>query len=400
MLFLYDPVPYLVRKANKTTGLDSFFDDIAADLSGSGSSQRREKKRPNEWLDLGRVEDRKNNIDENNNKHHNLSKIGDGTFQVTLDVPGYKSADLQVTLDPRTNVLTIRGETPHRMFRKTLSVHNARFTDLSHLTAQMSNHGVLTLTAPPKTPPTPVPIPVTTNTDIHGDDTINEDTSCNHQEAKSSWRRFTIELPGVQHSDLQLTLEEGTTLHVRGVRRDRDQSFHKTLRIVPDVLRNDLINTEELTANLSHGILTVQAPPLPTPQPQTVAIETDRSFGTITTTESANKTDHTMTDNATVLTTIDLPGVGHSGINVSTVQVDQHHTLLDVRAARNNQTHGNKKWRISKSVLVDHDMYNLDTIKAQLANGVLTITAIKKPEAMARAIPIVLVADEAQVGCC
>jgi HSP20 family molecular chaperone IbpA len=348
MLFLYHPVPSLVRKHG--TAFGSIFDD--ADFT---TSRHRRVERSSFQRQLNHGED-----DDNNN-------AVSGAFQYTLAVPGVKSSDIQVTVEQ--NVLTIHGETKnHRQFRKIMTV-NTDETDLSQLTAQLSD-GVLTLTAPPKAKLAPLPIHVTSNNDIEQDE--KEEQSSENDE--TMMMRRSIEIPGVKHSDLQVTLEEGTTLHVRGVRRGK--AFDQKFRIIDA----DKINPSALTANLSHGILTVRAPMVPKPVPHTVPIEANAA-------DNSNADTTTRTD-AYVLVSVDLPGVRLPNVTVTTVRVDQRQTALDIRASRHHHNN-NKKLRISKLILLDHDTYNVDELKAQLSDGVLTITAPKKFEALPRAIPIV-----------
>lgn len=268
---------------------------------------------------------------------------------------------------------------------------NTDETDMSQLTAQLSD-GVLTLTAPPKAKPDPVEVTVTMGQEVEDDDNDKSDKRIDNDDKKTTrMMRRSIEIPGVKLSDLKVTLEEGTTVHVRGTRRGK-APVHKSFRI-----DTEKINSSEITASLSHGILTVQAPMLPCPQPQTLAIET---VGPTTTTTPMTGNDSAITtsangatkSDASVLATVDIPGVRSQDVTVSTVRVDQHHTALDIRASRNygNDEDNNKtkKLRISKQVLLDHDTYNVDELKAQLLDGVLTITAPKKPDAEPRVVPI------------
>jgi HSP20 family molecular chaperone IbpA len=280
-----------------------------------------------------------------------------------MDVPGVKESDIHVSLDDR-NVLKINGETKNRRFQKIMTV-DANETDLSQLSAQLAD-GVLTVTAPPKAKPAPIMIPVTTTTNddiVHHDETTDED---------ETMMRLSIEIPGVKHSDLKVTLEEGTTLHVRGWKRGKE--FDKTFRI-----DTDKIHSSELTANLSHGILLVQAPKLPKPTPQTLTIISSPA-------ESTNS--DTVSD-ADVLVSMDMPGVRTTNLTVKTVYVDQRYVVLDIQGSRTTGDN-KKKIRISKMILVDSDTHNLDELKACLSDGVLTITAPKKPKVEPTTIPILL----------
>jgi HSP20 family molecular chaperone IbpA len=346
MLFLYNPVPSLVR--------NSFFDDDYTTPS------RGRVKRPSCPVD------------------HNNDRADRGAFELSLDVPGVKQAEIKVTVD--RNFLSIRGETKknRRSFHKVVTV-NPEETDLSQLTAVLSDHGVLTLTAPPKAKPDPLQVTVKTTSNDEVDNNAAAATADERDDDNEpTMMRRSIEIPGVKPSDLQVTLEEGATLHVRGTRRG--QAFHKSFRIDAD-----RFSTSELTAQLSHGILTVRAPTLPRPQPQTVEIETTVVGTTDTTADSTTTSDH-----ATEIVSMDLPGVRIQDVTVSTVRVDQHRTALDIRASRNQgNDSSNKKLRISKVVLLDHDTYNVDKLKAQLSDGVLTVFATKKPDAEPRAVPVV-----------
>jgi HSP20 family molecular chaperone IbpA len=344
MLFLYNSVPTLVRK-HGTTAFGSFFDD---DFTPSRHRVQRSS--------LVGGDDDKNDPS--------------GAFHYTLDVPGVKPSDLQVTIEQ--NVLTIQGETKkHRKFHKIMTISNTDETDLSQLTAQLAD-GVLTLTAPIKAKPAPVKVPVTSNDTIEQEEERDEQQSNVKNDGAQMMMRRAIEIPGVPSSDVHVTLEEGTTLHVRGMRRGK--IFDTTFR-----MDTDQINTSALTADLSHGILTVQAPMLPKPEPQIVPIETNA-------TTTADSTVDTTKSDAYVLATMDLPGVRLPDVTVTMIRVDQRQTALDIRASRHYK---NKKLRISKLILLDHDTYNVDALKAQLSDGVLTITAPKNAAALPRTIPIV-----------
>lgn len=75
--------------------------------------------------------------------------------------------------------------------------------------------------------------------------------------------RLVMELPGVKYSDVTVSIEYGITLHIQGVRKGN--IFDKTF-----LTDTDKVDVTKLRANLSHGILLVEAPKHPKPEPQTL----------------------------------------------------------------------------------------------------------------------------------
>lgn len=91
----------------------------------------------------------------------------DNEFRVSLDLPGVKAADLNISMEQGVlnisgfrRILSRDGETTKRN-RFSYSVAVEEDTDVSKLCANLSD-GVLVITAPKKARPGPVTIPITT----------------------------------------------------------------------------------------------------------------------------------------------------------------------------------------------------------------------------------------------
>lgn len=84
---------------------------------------------------------------------------------------------------------------------------------------------------------------------------------------------FSIDVPGVKESDLELTVEKGV-LRVSGKRAGRGEfALAYTLP--------DTVDDEKLAAELADGVLTIRVPKLPKAQPRKIQIgRADKQLGT------------------------------------------------------------------------------------------------------------------------
>lgn len=91
---------------------------------------------------------------------------------------------------------------------------------------------------------------------------------------------FTIEIPGLAQSDVQVTTENGV-LTVRGDRTERrpeeeDGRYHLAERSYGSFIRRfqlpQGVKNEEITADVENGVLTVHVPKAALPQPKQVPV--------------------------------------------------------------------------------------------------------------------------------
>lgn len=91
--------------------------------------------------------------------------------------------------------------------------------------------------------------------------------------------RFSVDVPGIKASDLDLTVVEDGVIRIVGTRRKVSGADGKTVKKFRFVrsFKTDpqTVDLAQLKANLSDGVLVVQAPKKPKPEPKKITITTE-----------------------------------------------------------------------------------------------------------------------------
>lgn len=193
-----------------------------------------------------------------------------------------------------------------------------------------------------------------------------------------------IDLPGVKLEDITLTVE-GSIIDLRATRRHRssDGETIKKSRIVKTFSIDDkTVDITKIHASLIDGVLSIQAPKR---KPELRSIAVTNTPHTVT---QGNNPDNHHDHSTEFVLEVDLPGVKANDVSLTIED-----GTISIRASRQVRTAGinsSKASIISKSYSIDETHVDLSKIKANLADGVLVLTAPKKNDgkSVSKAIPI------------
>jgi HSP20 family protein len=201
---------------------------------------------------------------------------GKDKYTISFDVPGVKIQD--VSLQVKGSVLHVTAE--RKAAGKTIAKFAQHFAldetlvDPALLNASLSD-GVLTISAPKKEEAAPQNITINSSDPT----TTNEDGLF-----------LTLDLPGIKAADMKIEYHKGT-LSICGERtktspQGKRQVVSKVNRYFQ--LKEKLVDTSNIQAFLSDGVLTVVAPPKPSAPAKQIEIPT--SSGKIEEDPSRNST--------------------------------------------------------------------------------------------------------------
>lgn len=175
----------------------------------------------------------------------------------------------------------------------------------------------------------------------------------NVSEDEDAWA-VTMDVPGVKASDVEME-EKQQVLTVKAMRKAGD----KVTAIYEQVFQLDehQMKIEELSADLSDGVLTITIPKKPAPEPVSVQIFT------------TDAPDHHDDESKEFRYSLDLPG-----IKASDLKVEFHDDTLFLEAERKK---GNFTSKVQRMFTVGPSV-DKDNAKAYLMDGILTLVAPRK----------------------
>mmetsp|Transcript_35167 Transcript_35167/g.92089 ORF Transcript_35167/g.92089 Transcript_35167/m.92089 type:complete len:316 (+) Transcript_35167:36-983(+) len=177
-------------------------------------------------------------------------------------------------------------------------------------------------------------------------------------ESKES-TKLSIDLPGVKANDVQVVLENGK-LRVKAERKAGKQvTFHRELPIDDSVIESSM-------ASLVDGVLTISLTKKQSPESVSVAVASEYPPESIT--------------EENVHFSLDLPGVKSSDLKVTRLSGN-----IAIEGERKN---GQFSSTVKRSYEVDTKTVDVDSIRAFLADGVLTFVAPRKEGPPALTIPV------------
>lgn len=108
-------------------------------------------------------------------------------------------------------------------------------------------------------------------------DSLWQDNS-NIIDTEKEWR-ISLDVPGVKSNDVDIKVQNGV-LHIFGVRKFESSDGHvvkklkfsKSFQLPTEEFGNTAIDPSQLQATLSDGVLVLQAPKKPRPEPVTISI--------------------------------------------------------------------------------------------------------------------------------
>ena len=182
-------------------------------------------------------------------------------FAVSLDVPGVKESDLDVTVEgTKDKTLVVRGK---RSVGKDVTVDFSKTfpltynSDIDRMSASLEN-GVLVVSVPRisvEATETSKKIPLTRSSGASSD-----------EQGEDGNQPFQLELdvPGVKESNIDIEVKGDTdkTLTIKAVRElGKDAEGNpRTTELSKEFQINELVDTSKIVAALSNGVLTVSAP--------------------------------------------------------------------------------------------------------------------------------------------
>lgn len=187
----------------------------------------------------------------------------DEALQVALDVPGVKAGDIEVTVEGiQDEVLVVRGKRnvgkgeEARKFSKSISLDSR--SDTNQISADLEN-GVLLVTVPR------LAIERTESVQKIAVNKVSDDEFVASSEGANSFP-FEVELdvPGVSASNIDIAIKGNRekTLTISAVRelgKDIDGNSRKKETLKRYIL-DDIVDTSNIVASLSNGVLKVTAP--------------------------------------------------------------------------------------------------------------------------------------------
>jgi len=175
----------------------------------------------------------------------------------------------------------------------------------------------------------------------------------------------TVDLPGVKSKDLKIELENGT-LRVSADRFERDSTVSRYMRHF--TIDQNITDTEKIHASLADGVLRIALPKKEAPAKTVVSVE-------------ASEAPERAEDDDQVRLSLDMPGV-----KIENLHISFHNDELTVAAER--KTHNGAVSKIYRTYSLDGNTMKVDSIKAYLLDGVLTITVPRKPAEPARLVSV------------
>jgi HSP20 family protein len=117
-------------------------------------------------------------------------------------------------------------------------------------------------------------------------DSLWQDNS-NIIDTEKEWR-ISLDVPGVKSNDVDIKVQNGV-LHIFGVRKFESSDGHvvkklkfsKSFQLPTEDYGNTAIDPSQLQATLSDGVLVLQAPKKPRPQPVTISITVNNSHNKV-----------------------------------------------------------------------------------------------------------------------
>lgn len=302
-------------------------------------------------------------------------------FRVSLDVPGMKLEDLEITEDKgQLQVTGVQrktssdGQTSKKFrFCKTIPER----VELDRLQAKLSN-GVLELVAPKAPKPEPRCIQVESKPSQLSEDNSDHDKF-----------QLTMDLPGVKAQDVVVKELDNGVLHVSGVRKNtlygREQRFSKWYSVP------ERVELHKAQACLVDGVLELVAPKTPKPQPRKITVSNNKDDEEV---NNSNSNEEATVDKFEV--SMDVPGVTANDLNVSV-----HEGILIVSGSRKMTKHlvgdeeSARNLKFSKRFILP-DQIKIDELRANLADGVLVVSGPKTALPKPRKIVVNQVAESAK----
>jgi len=165
---------------------------------------------------------------------------------------------------------------------------------------------------------------------------------------------LSADLPGVQSKDVLVNFENG----VLSIEAERKSGSGKTSKLSQQFYVNEqTVDTSELQANLSEGVLTITFPKREEAKPLAIPVV------------AANPPEEPV-DGEELRFTHDLPGV-----QASSVKLEFQNQSITLHAERQR---GRLTSNIDKKFYVDPSKVDAESFKAYLMDGVLTITGVPK----------------------
>jgi len=173
---------------------------------------------------------------------------------------------------------------------------------------------------------------------------------------------MSVDLPGVKSTDLNIEVEKG----VLSIVAERKSSTGNSAKMVKQFFINDQkIDGGKLEANLTDGVLTITLPKKEETKPVAIPL--------------VKQAPPEMEGDNVVQFTCDLPGV-----KVNDIKLEFHERTFTLHAKRQR---GQNTSKIDKQFVVDSSNVDTESLKAYLADGVLTITAVRK-EALKQVVSV------------
>jgi HSP20 family molecular chaperone IbpA len=286
-------------------------------------------------------------------------------YKLTIDVPGLKTSNLKANVGSDNISVSIYSDEiidkeskASLVWSKSFQV-DSKTTDLSQAKAYLS-HGVLTITAQKKPRPLPQSVPVLTDTSS----VLEAEKSLS---SKSNNFTMTLDLPGVRETDVRVVLCNDKVIEIDATRlkRSNDGNAVKKLRYSESFEVNpDKVDTAQLKATLVNGVLTMCAPLKPRQEPIAIPIHQNSNNSIVETDKDKQYT-----------ICIDVPGIKAEDLSVKLME----NGTLHVRGNRKAIGTG-EEVTLMKSYNLPTKSVDVSKISATLSNGVLCVSAPRKPK--------------------
>lgn len=164
---------------------------------------------------------------------------------------------------------------------------------------------------------------------------------------------MSLDLPGVKRQDLNIDVEKG----VLSIVAERKSSTGNTRKMAQQFFINDQkVDAGKFEAYLTDGVLTITLPKKEETKPVAIPV--------------VKQAPPVMEGNNCMQFTCDLPGV-----KVNDIKLEFHEQSITLHAMRQR---GQGTSSIDKEYVVDSSNVDTESLKAYLADGVLTITVARK----------------------
>jgi len=314
-------------------------------------------------------------------------KIDEEKFQVVLDVPGFDVSDIEIQIEDATKLMvsgqhkSSAAEGNIQKFSRSWSFTSAPI-DVEGTEAELKN-GVLTITVPKdmkRIEERTQNIPVLLASSVEEAPTDSGDVHLSRaQDGAAKPFQITLDVPGVEVSNISVSIEDEEVLIVHGERflfgKEQGRKFERKW-IVADKHAAVPLDFKNASAWLKNGVLTVAIPnDLKKIEDRTRIIPVEQHNNT-----SHHHGEFDADKNENFHVVLDVPGIEADDIQVRIE--DEGKTLCiegERKFGRENQNSRKfaKSWSLESAPVVAGDA------TARLMNGVLRVTIPKDMEKLA-----------------